>query len=124
MKSVRALIALGLLALAGGCHRSSLPPQANADEARVALNSALEAWQRGETWEAMAARTPPLYFNDPKCLPEVKLLNYKIEEGHEYHGLTVRLRTVLTLRVNGEEMKDKKYRYLIDTSPNMVIVSE
>src|SRR5262245_37974072 len=93
-------VGLAMLAFGGGCHKSSMPPQANADEARIALTTALEAWQHGETSETLAARSPPLYFNDQRCVPGIKLLSYKIEDGHDYHGLTVRLRADLTMRLD------------------------
>ena len=121
----RVSIAVGFVLVAcAGCHRNSLPPQANADEARAALITALEAWKNGETSDALAARRPPLYFNDQRCVPEIKLVSYKIEDGHEQYALSVRLRANLTMRLDTGETKERTVKYLVDTSPNMVIVAE
>jgi hypothetical protein len=119
---VRAAGGLVLLA-AIGCSRGSLPPKADPDQARIALRAALDAWQQGETSDSLAARQPPFYFNDPKCVSDVKLVRYTLDEGHEYHGQTVRLTAMLYLNLK-DGPKEKKAKYLIDTSPVVVIVAE
>ncbi len=45
---------LVLVALAVGCHQA-LPPQADADKARTALVTALDAWKKGEVPDLLNA---------------------------------------------------------------------
>lgn len=106
--------------LAVGCGGGSLPPQANPDEARKTLAAALDAWKAGETAEALAARQPPVYFNDLKA--EHRLLAYTIADGHEVYGRSVRLSVTLSLKLPDGSTKERKVTYLIDTAPALVIV--
>jgi hypothetical protein len=104
-----------------GCN-SDLPPQASPDQARAALVTALDAWQKGETVESLAARESPIYFNDSKWQPDVRLVSYTVSEGHEMYGQSVRLTGTLTLKQPDGSTKERKFNYLIDTSPAIVIV--
>lgn len=106
-----------------GCNRTRLPPAADPEQARAALQEALAAWQRGESSESLAARRPPLYFNDPKC-DTARLLGFTLEDGHTTHGQSVRLSAVLSLQLKDGARKEKKVAYLIDTSPATVIVPD
>ena len=46
--------------------------------------------RRGSPIDALARRTPRVYFNDPKCRSDVQLLDYKLDDGHTFHGQSVR----------------------------------
>lgn len=105
-----------------GCGGGALPPQANPDDAKAALITALEAWKKGETTESLAGRAKPIYFNDIKDRPGVKLLGFSIIDGHEFYGQSVRLSVVLTFEFPDGETQEKKINYLIDTKPATVIV--
>jgi hypothetical protein len=121
----RFLLALGLglhLAVLAGCHSGSLPPQASPERARTALTRALDAWQKGESLDALAQRDPAVYFNDPKCRSDVQLLTYKMGDAHEFYGQSVRIPVVLSFKLPNGTTKERKTTYLIDTSPAIVIV--
>ena len=125
MTRIRFLTAMGLglvLAALAGCDRGTMPPQANADQARAALTRALDAWQKGESIEDLARGDPAVYFNDPRCKSDVKLLAYKVDDGHEFYGQTARIAVVLTFKFPDGATKERKASYLIDTSPAVVIV--
>lgn len=106
-----------------GCGGSSLPPEADPDQARAALETALATWQKGDSTQALAKGGSPIYFNDPKCRG-MKLLSYKIEEGNAFHGQSVRIVSFLSLKSKDGNTKEKKFAYLVDTSPAIVIVPE
>ena len=106
--------------LAAGCGSGSLPPAADPDLARQTLTTALDAWKAGETAESLAARQPPLFFNDLKA--DHALLAYTIADGHEVYGQSVRLSATLTLKLPGGATKERKVVYLIDTAPALVVV--
>ena len=117
-------VVLGALALfVAGCSTGPpLPPAANPDEARVALTTALEAWKKGgNAREELAARTPPIYFNDPRCGPDVKLIAYQLDESHTGYGQSVQITVVLSFQKDGRVV-EKKVSYLVDTAPAIVIV--
>jgi hypothetical protein len=103
-----------------GCGGGSLPPQSDPDEARKLLIVALEAWKGGETANTLAARQPPLYFND--LIADHRLISYTIADGHEMYGLSVRLRATLSLKLPDGSTKERKVTYLVDTAPVLVIV--
>jgi hypothetical protein len=112
-----------LMLAAVGCG-GSLPPQADPDVAAAALRTALDAWQKGEPAAALVGRTPAVYFNDPRCGPAVRLVDYKLDDGHGFHGQSVRRSALLSLRLKDGSALEKKVNYLIDTSPAIVIVPE
>jgi len=121
----RAAVALAAAAaLAAGCGRNSLPPAADPDQARAALRAALDAWQAGRPADAPAGDGPAVYLNDPRCRAGAKLLGYTVEDGHAVHGQSVRIATVLSLKLPDGTTRDRKTNYLIDTAPAVVIVAE
>lgn len=106
--------------LAAGCGGGSLPPKADADEARKTLVIALDGWKAGETAETLAARQPPIFFNELKA--DQKLVSYTIADGHEMYGQSVRLSATLHLKMPDGSTKERKVSFLIDTAPALVIV--
>jgi len=110
-----------ILAALPGC-KNTLPPAANADEARAALKIALDTWKSGGTSEALTQRTPPIYFNESKWQPDVRLISYAIRHGHEMYGQSVRLTVSLAFKRPDGTTKEREATYLVDTSPAIVIV--
>lgn len=113
-----------LLPACAGCGGASLPPLADADQARAMLRIALDTWQKGESVEALGQRSPPVYFNDPRPQAGVQLVAYKMDDTHGFHGQSVRQPVVLSLKAKDGTTRDRKTAYLIDTSPAIVIVPE
>jgi hypothetical protein len=110
-----------LLVVALGC-RHSLPPQADREAARQALCTALNAWQNGETAEALQKRSPPIYITDLDWRAGRRLQSYQLSEKDEYHGVQLRCSVVLKLKDAQNKLQEKSVTYLIDTSPAFVIV--
>lgn len=113
-----------LLAASGlaGCGGGSLPPQANPDDARAALTTALEAWKKGETSESLASREKPIYFNEIRDRPEVRLVEFTINPDHGFYGQSVRLIVNVTFEYTDGTTEEQKMKFLIDTAPAIVIV--
>jgi hypothetical protein len=111
-----------LLAVLAGCSSGSLPPKASPDQARAALTRALDAWRKGESIDDLTRGDPAVYFNEPRCKSDVKLLAYQVDDAHEYYGQTVRIAVALTFQFPDGTTKERKASYLIDTSPAVVIV--
>jgi hypothetical protein len=116
-------IFLAMAAMVCGC-RGSLPAQADPDQARAALTSALDAWQKGQEIEKLAERDPPIHFNDPKCRGGTRLVSYRLEDGAEHHGQAARITAVLTFDQKDGAAKERKITYLVDIGKAVVIVPD
>jgi hypothetical protein len=110
-----------LLAMLAGCGGSGATP-ADADTARSALQTALEAW-KNDSLERLARAAQPIIFNDHDVRAGRMLLDYKIHSDDRF-GNAVRCPVVLSLRDKQGRTFEKRISYLVDTSPKIVIVRE
>jgi hypothetical protein len=111
------------LLLVGGCgSERGLPPAADADKARSALLTGLDAWKNGEKPDALKRHDPPIYFTDLAWEAGQRLEEYEIGGEMERSGQSVVASAVLTLRNRDGGSLQKNARYLIDTNPAVVIV--
>jgi hypothetical protein len=121
MTRVRLLLLGLLLSALTGCG-DNLPPAASPDKAREVLTTSFEAWKNGETAQSLTAREQPIYFNDPRWEPGTRVVSYAIDESHEMYGQSVRLTGTMTVKQADGAAKERKFNYLIDTAPAIVIV--
>jgi hypothetical protein len=120
--SGRLLWWLGLALLPAGCG-DKLPPAADADKARQALQTSLDAWKAGDSREALQSRSPAIYFNEPLCQPGHRLLDYRLDESSEERfGQAVRYTVVFSLKAKGGTTVRHTAIYEISTHPTVVIV--
>ena len=119
----RLLCWLGLtLVLSAGCG-DKLPPAADSEKARQALQTALAAWKAGDARAALQSRSPAVYFNEPLCGPGHKLLDYQVDETSEQRfGQSVRYTVVLSFQARGGATVRHTAVYEISTHPTVVIV--
>jgi hypothetical protein len=110
-----------ILLCAAGCGDPS-PPVANPQHARVALETALNAWQKGETTESLKTGSPAIHFNDPDWRSKKKLVKYEIESEHA-HGNSWHCDVLLTIQ-DGAGATQQKVGYIIDTDPTLVVVRD
>src|SRR5262249_37802098 len=115
--------ALGVV-LAAGCGRYAPPPPADPAAARQALRSALDAWQGGDTVEALARGKPPVHVADDDWQGGARLLNYEITGEGEMLGLNLCCPVALSLQDRGGRTVQKKVRYSVGTSPVLTIFRE
>ena len=106
-----------------GCSSGSLPARADPERAKQALRTALETWQKGESTEALANGSPPIYFNDPKIQKGMRLASYEVENSHDFFGQSVRFSVKATF-ARDDGGKERKLTYLIDTGTAVVIVPD
>jgi len=109
--------------LLAGCNGEPLPPAADPARAKSALQTALDAWQKGENVESLKQRSPAIYFNEPQCNERNRLLKYEIE-SEEPNALSWRCRALLTVQTGDAKPKEIKANYLIDTGTAIVIVRD
>lgn len=103
-----------------GCERS-LPPAASPEEARAALQTALDAWQKGNPVQELQSRVPPIYISDQDWSDGQRLTSYKIVEGSALSGQSWRCAVVLSLESKQGRKQQKKAHYSVDTQPACVI---
>ena len=113
---------LVVILFSAGCS-PPLPPVANPERAREGLAKALDAWQKGDTVEALQARTPAIHVNDPDWRSNKKLVKYQIESG-QAHGNSWRCEVVLTVQDSNGNATPHKIKYIIDTDPTLVVVRD
>ncbi len=111
-----------ILLCAVGCS-DSLPPVANPERGREALQTALDAWQKGEKVESLQASQPAIHVNDPDWRDNKKLLKFEIGSG-EFHGQSWRCEVLLTFQDGAGKATPHQVKYLIDTDPAMVVVRD
>jgi hypothetical protein len=84
----RSLLAAPILLALSGC--TEVPQPANADAARVALQTALDAWQRGDSFDSLGTSQPPIYVTDWKWRSGAKLVRYEITSSDRPLGADLR----------------------------------
>jgi hypothetical protein len=117
-----ALIGLfGLLFLAG-CNDAK-PVAANPDRARVALETALAAWKKGESHQSLKAVEPPIHVSDPEWHNGTKLVEFELG-AERSAGFGWRCEVQLTVEAKGGGTRKHLAVYHVDTEPAIVIVHE
>ncbi len=105
-----------------GCG-SSLPPAADSAQARAALQSALDAWQKGDSLESLQGRSPPIHVNDFGWDRKDRLVKYEIL-SEQASGQGWKARVLLTIQYpNGSQMQHEA-NYTVDTDPSLVVIRE
>ena len=100
-----------------------MPPVANADLAREALQVALQSWKQGDKTESLQERSPPIYFNDEFRRDGQQLVDFEIGNG-DRNGMGWRCGAALTLKQLNGPQTQRKVEYQIDTDPAIVIVQQ
>lgn len=121
MKWLRLALVASALAV-GGCG-ASLPPVADGERARAALQATLDAWRDGASDESLQKRKPPIFVNEPDWRTGRKLVRYELGAG-ERHGQSWRCEVQLTFADDASDAAPTAARYLVDTDPATVVVRE
>lgn len=122
--SSRRFFVLALLVVAGtlsgGCG-PKLPPVADPERAKQALQTALEAWKNGDTIESLTKQTPAIYFNEEVWQRGQSLLQYERQENRA-SGRGWQFDVKMTFR--NAPNSPRVFHYLVDTDPAIVIVQQ
>jgi hypothetical protein len=115
-----------MLALLTGCGEwnRAMPPPANADVARQALERALSQWQAGQAAAALAAAEPKTYVNDHEWRDGRKLKQFQLAGPAEEVGPQVRLPVALDVEYAPGKVYRSQVSYSITTSPVVCIVRD
>lgn len=105
-----ALAAALTLALMPGCGGSTSAYVPNASASRVALDTALSAWQKGGKPDELAKGTPPVHFVDTQWETGQTLEGYQILEA-DLAGATTEKRYAVVLKLPKPE-GEKRVEYI------------
>lgn len=113
---------LGLvLAAAPGCRR---PAARAADPARAreALQTALGAWQKGESADSLRQQSPSITMADVKWKEGHRLVRYEIADKDQVVGCDLECHVFLVLKDPKGKQTEEKAVFTVSTSPALVIV--
>jgi hypothetical protein len=123
MRTQRVLL-LALAALPLGCAGATAPRPPDPARAREALRTALDAWQRGESTEALKQRRPPIQVVDHEWRDGVQLVRYRLGDHGQAAGGDLRCPVVLLLRGKNGKAVEKKAVFGVGTAPVLTVVRE
>jgi hypothetical protein len=107
--------------LAAGCGPRLQAP-ADPAQARDALRTALDAWQRGDRPDALRAASPAVHVNDPDWSAGHRLTRYQIAAGGDRAGTDLRYPVRLTFTGPKGQTVQKNTAYMVGTSPVLTVV--
>jgi hypothetical protein len=102
-----------------GCNRSALQEQAG-----PALKTALDAWRSGSSQKDLESQNPSILMNEDDWREGKRLMNYKMEEGGTMYGRQVVWWVQISLQNKTGETEDRTAKYVIDTTPRLVIARD
>src|SRR5262249_54564641 len=114
---LRPVLALALVIVIAGCDgTTSVPEPAPEDAAKATLETALNAWQKGESVAAMKAASPSITVADPKWEKGQKLTKYEVLRRGEPSGAERVFQVKLWLSDSGKESQES-VAYRVGTQP-------
>jgi hypothetical protein len=121
MKKSACVLGLWVVVALAGCGGGA--PPVNKDRASEVLKVAFDAWKNGDDYDSLAKRTPPLHFNEPAWKAGSKLVDFRIG-AVDMLGRQAKCPVKLTLQDKAGKTIEREIGYLVDTTPNIVIVRE
>jgi hypothetical protein len=115
-----ALVVLGLMSALSGCQRS-LPEPVDPNRAREALRTALNAWQNGDSADALQDRSS-ITAADPKWQDGHNLIRYEIADQDQVVGCDLHCRVLLVLKQPDGQQIQEQVVYCVSTSGALVVV--
>jgi hypothetical protein len=117
----RRLAALLALIAVAGCEGTAAPVVADEEKARKTLETAMTAWQQGETVDGMKKASPSIVVADPKWERGDKLSKFEVSGGGKPSGAE-RAFTV-TLWLVDSKGKDAREQvvYKVGTDPILTV---
>lgn len=116
-------VTLAVLLLVPGCKRTL--SQKELDQARVPVETALQAWQKGDRPDSLQQLSPPIRFHDEDWSKGLRLTGWEIASTNGSAGdLTPRCEVVLSLVDRKGKKVSRRVVYQIETKDTIVIVRD
>jgi hypothetical protein len=117
-----ALLALASWAGAAGCDGPTAAPDTTPeDTARKTLDSALEAWKKGETVDAVKKANPSIVVSDPRWKDGAQLTKYEVLGSGEPSGAERVFQVKLWLKGEGGKELQESVAYRVGTQPILTV---
>ncbi len=113
-----------VVALGAGCSGPVQPVveiHHDAEQARVALISALDAWKKGEA-RGLAQRKPPIRFADDDLAMGLRLFDYALEEPDAPITPHKNVPVILSLRDARGKAIRREAHYQVSTEPALAVL--
>lgn len=118
------VLLLMLLLLAPGCKRSTLS-QEELDAGRSAIETGLQAWQKGEKVDSLQQLSPPIQFRDEDWNRGMRLKSWEITYTNGSAGdLTARCEVVLSLIDRKGNKSSRRVVYSVEKGETIAIVRD
>ena len=115
-----AVLSIGM-GIALGCGQST-PSPSDPTLGKQTLQSALEAWKKGETADGYKQSAPKVTVVDKQWKDGAKLLDYEFDGDSVPDGFDVQFKVKLTVQDASGKPSKKKAVYNVSTTPALVIV--
>lgn len=117
-------LVLAALLLTPGCKRTTLS-QKELDAGRAAIETGLQAWQKGEKPDALQKLSPPIRFTDEDWKRGMRLTTWEITYANGSAGdLTARCEVVLSLLDRKGNKISRRVVYQVETGETLAIVRD
>jgi hypothetical protein len=120
-KLIRILPLAALLAV--GCGKG-LQAQADPDQARQALCTVLDAWQRGDAPDSLRTASPAVHAKDLDWSAGYRLARYQVASEGGRAGTDLRYAAMLTLQDGRGRTFLRNAAYTVGTSPVLTVVRQ
>jgi hypothetical protein len=122
MTTIRlSVLMLGMLVFATGCGRRSLP-ETDLARARIAVETTLESWKKGEMPEALKERS--IDADDPDWASGERLVDFMIYDAEGRKRDRIRCGVLLTLLDRQGSKVNKEVYFTISSEDRIVIRRE
>lgn len=118
--TLASIIALTMLPPLVGCGGSGSGSGGNEEEARAALNKALDAWKAGRSAAEMRSEDPEIVVGDSDWKQGKKLVAYEISSGM-FDGKYLRVPVTLTVAQPPRGNRKLVVNYIVGTRPVITI---
>lgn len=116
---MRRLVVVLMAALPMGCGGAR---QAEPDQARATLTSALDAWRDGRTVDEVNNGSPAMTVADPSWKAGFKLSRYEVADSNASQGLDLKIPVELWLQdPKGKEVREK-VKYTVSVQPSRTVL--
>lgn len=115
-------LAMGALAaLLAGCGDTAAPTAADTNQARKTLDSALTAWTKGQTVDAVKAASPSILVEDPKWKNGATLKSYEVKGDGRPSGAERVFSVKLVLADASGKETTENVDYRVGTDPILTV---
>ena len=113
---------LVVLLVCGGC--GDAEAQKQLDLAKQSVQTALDAWKRGDSWESLKTAATPIEFHDDDWQASAKLLEFELLNTYPDTDKLPRCAVRLKIQHDKKDPVDLNVTYQIVTTPKIIVARD